>query len=67
MTRISLNGKEQQVPDDALVTDLVTLLDAADRGCAVAINDEVVPRAQWSARRVCDGDRVEILVAVQGG
>lgn len=46
----------------ALVADSVP-----DRaGVAVAVNDEVVPRASWD-RPLADGDRVEIVRAVQGG
>ena len=37
------------------------------RGIAVAINDEVVPRAQWSGREIVAGDRIEVVGAVQGG
>jgi sulfur carrier protein len=36
-------------------------------GVAVAVNDEVVPRRAWSATALADGDRVEVLTAVQGG
>ena len=39
----------------------------APSGVAVALNGTVVPRAQWSATPLADGDRVEVLTAVQGG
>ncbi len=39
----------------------------AGRGCAVALNGVVVPRAQLAARRLADGDVVEVVTAVQGG
>jgi sulfur carrier protein len=34
---------------------------------AAALNEAVVPRGQWPGTRLGDGDRVEILTAVQGG
>jgi len=34
---------------------------------AAALNETVVPRSRWSATVLADGDRVEILTAVQGG
>jgi sulfur carrier protein len=40
---------------------------AGQGGVAVAVNDEVVPRRVWSATALADGDRVEVLTAVQGG
>jgi len=39
----------------------------APRGVAVAVNDMVVPRTQWAARRLAPGDAVEIVRATQGG
>ena len=59
---ITLNGEERAVPPDASVATLVGEPD----GCAVAVNDEVVPRAEH-ARSLRAGDRVEIVRAVQGG
>lgn len=64
---ITLNGKQRDIAAPANVADLVALLTQSNAGCAVALNDEVVPRAEWAARPVADGDRVEVLNAVQGG
>jgi sulfur carrier protein len=36
-------------------------------GVAVAVNATVVPRAQWSAWSLQDGDVVDVVTAVQGG
>jgi sulfur carrier protein len=40
---------------------------ADGRGIAVALNGEVVRRADWPATRLAPGDQVEVLTAVQGG
>lgn len=37
------------------------------RGVAVALNEEVVRRQDWSDIRLHSGDRVEIVTAKQGG
>jgi len=37
------------------------------RRIAVAVERDVVPRSEYARRRLCDGDRVEILEAVGGG
>ena len=37
------------------------------RGVAVAVNDAVVPRADWAARQLQVEDRVVVIAAVQGG
>lgn len=40
---------------------------AERRGVAIAINDEVVPRARWSSRELLEGERVLVIQATQGG
>jgi len=37
------------------------------RGVAVALDGEVVPRSEWTATRLAEGRRVEVLAAIQGG
>jgi sulfur carrier protein len=49
------------------VAELIEALGLAGRKLAVAVNREVVPRAQHRLRRLADGDHVEILEAVGGG
>ena len=39
----------------------------SDRGIAVAVNQEVVPRREWASTPLRPGDRIEIITAVQGG
>jgi sulfur carrier protein len=65
--RVNINGDTDEVPDDATVDDVVTQLGKGRRGLAVAVNDEVVSRSQWSTTRLAENDRVEILTAAQGG
>jgi sulfur carrier protein len=65
--RIRLNGSERDVAAGARVPDLIAMLTSSDAGCAVAVNDEVVPRHEWVTRAIADGDRIEVLTAVQGG
>jgi sulfur carrier protein len=64
---IRLNGDERELATGTSVADVVALLTTTPAGCAVAINDEVVPRQEWADRTLIDGDRVEVLTAVQGG
>ena len=37
------------------------------RGLAVAVDAQVVPRGEWERRALREGDRVEVLTAIQGG
>lgn len=64
-----LNGAPAELPDGALLPDLLALHGhtTGARGVAVALNGAVVPRTEWPAQPLSDGDVVELLVAVQGG
>ena len=67
--RIVLNGEERRLPDGAVVPAAVEATGAAPtgRGIAVAVDGEVVPRREWDQTELSDGQRVEVLQAVQGG
>lgn len=76
---ITLNGTRHVVPEGASITVLVSQVtgrplaasgqaaDGRKLGMAVAHNSEVVPRSQWFATALADGDEVELVTAVQGG
>lgn len=67
--RIIINGQAYELdPATTLADAVAVLLDSPDgRGVAAALDGEVVPRAQWRRTKLSDGDRVELVVAVQGG
>jgi sulfur carrier protein len=64
---IIINGEPSDVAPGATLSELVAHLGAPDRGVAVAVDAEVVPRGAWATFAVADGARVEVLTAVQGG
>ncbi len=65
---ITLNGQPRDRDGATIVELLVDLgVEHRARGVAVAVNGEIVPRAEWTEHRVDSGDRVEALSAMQGG
>jgi sulfur carrier protein len=63
-----INGKDSMLPAASLDELLVTQgIDPATRWLAVAVNGAVVPRGQWSARRLAADDDVEIVRPREGG
>ncbi|MFD4027019.1 sulfur carrier protein ThiS [Streptomyces sp. NPDC058576] len=64
---LSVNGEARTVPAGTDLSALVTALTPAPAGVAAAVNESVVPRGQWAATKLGEGDRVEVLTAVQGG
>lgn len=67
--KLLLNGDPFEIEDHSTVALLIDRVAAAPggRGTAVAINGEVVPRAEWPTAPLREGDRVEVLKAVGGG
>lgn len=64
---IEVNGTLYQVDDGITLDSLLDAVEAPRTGVAVAIDNAVVPRAEWPTTYVRDGAVVEILTAVQGG
>jgi len=65
---VVINGSSCELPGGSRVADAVLLVSpSSSSGVAVAVNDDVVPRSRWLETALADGDRVEILTAVQGG
>jgi sulfur carrier protein len=67
--RIELNGNTVELRAGATLADAVAATGAApeQRGIAVAVDGEVVPRSEWQATAIREGQEVEVLQAVQGG
>ena len=66
---IELNGTPVAVGDSATVAELVERAGAGGdrRGVAVAVDGEVVPRSAWQSTRLSEGQKVEVVGAIQGG
>lgn len=72
-TQVTVNGSQIAFQHDATLVDVVittmTRPDGTlrDRGVAVAVNQEVVPRARWHTTPLRSDDMIEVVTAVQGG
>ncbi|MCH5675497.1 sulfur carrier protein ThiS [Streptomyces gilvus] len=64
---VSVNGEPREFAPGTALDTVVKTLTPAPSGVAAALNETVVPRAQWPSTSLCEGDRVEVLSAVQGG
>ncbi|MGW3915118.1 sulfur carrier protein ThiS [Streptomyces sp. NPDC005070] len=64
---ILVNGERRRIDAGTALDTLVATLTASSSGVAAALNETVVPRAQWPSTALAEGDRVEVLTAVQGG
>lgn len=64
---ITLNGSRHEIADGTTVEQLCSVFSVPERGIAVAMNSEVIPRSGWASTRVLPDAKVEIITAAQGG
>ena len=66
---IVVNGVRRSLPEHSSLLRLLQELGLRPDApaMAVAVNEQVLPRVEWAARRLRPGDRVEIVKPIQGG
>jgi sulfur carrier protein len=67
MITFTVNGKNQSCDTNLNITQLIERLSLGGKKLAIERNGELVPRSQYAASEVVDGDHLEIVVAVGGG
>ncbi|MFP5019507.1 sulfur carrier protein ThiS [Pseudonocardia phyllosphaerae] len=65
--RIVFNGEARDVDGEPTLAEVLAAAGMPERGIAVALDGQVVPRTAWADTRPADGAQVEVLTAVQGG
>ncbi|QIP14601.1 sulfur carrier protein ThiS [Spirosoma aureum] len=65
---VSVNNQSVEMPSAASLGSLLNQLALADqKGIAVAVNNTIVSRMDWSQYILSGNDKVTILQATQGG
>lgn len=67
--RVALNGIERTAPVGSSVETFLCEqgVDPERTGIAVALNDRLVRRSDWTEQILGEGDRLEVITALQGG
>jgi sulfur carrier protein len=66
--QLTINGKARSFDLVQMnVTQLVEQLALIGKRLAIELNGEIVPRSQFEATKLSDGDKLEIVGAVGGG
>ncbi len=64
---ITVNGERLSVPAGASVADLLQRLGVATPRVAVERNRDIVPKAEYAATTLAEGDVYEVVELVGGG
>ena len=68
MSKISVNGKAQEVATPISITDLIKLNDVAQPDMvSIQLNGEFVNRDEFDITQVSDGDELDFLYFMGGG
>lgn len=64
---VYVNGERRALADALSVGELLEALGFVNQRLAVEVNEEIIPRSQYTAHHLKTGDRVEIVRAIGGG
>ena len=65
--KIEINGEFHEFPAPLSLSDLIERLGMKQGRVAVERNRDIVPREQWAATELSEGDQLEIVHFVGGG
>lgn len=64
---IRLNNKSIQIDESISVQQLIDEQNISSKGIAVAINNSVIAKSNWSDTEIKENDNIIIITATQGG
>jgi sulfur carrier protein len=66
---VEVNGRVMELADGAVLSQAVSEAGAEvqTKGVAVAVDGEVVPRSAWQSTQLREGQKIEVVGAIQGG
>ena len=67
MMELLLNGEPHSLPESTDLASLIVSLSLGNQAIAVAVNRQIIRRAQWPEHIVQAGDQVDVVRAIGGG
>lgn len=64
--QLIINGDPFQT-EKTFVAEIMAELNLPASGIAIAINEEVISKSNWSTFKVAENDKILIITATQGG
>lgn len=65
--KIRVNGREMEIDNGLILSELLNNLGISPKGIAVEINREIIPKSQYKNTFVKEEDRIEVVQMVGGG
>lgn len=64
---IIINGKDSSAPNNSTIRNLLKILNINNESIAVAVNQDVIPKAHYDSYVIQNNSSIEIISAVGGG
>ncbi|PWJ41017.1 sulfur carrier protein ThiS [Sediminitomix flava] len=64
---VFINKEKKEVEQPSTLADLVSAQGIPTQGTAVAVNQQIVPKNNWSELQINENDQLTIIRATQGG
>lgn len=65
--QIEVNGEIKEIANPSTLKSVVDTMLTDTKGTAVAVNNSVVPKAEWETCQLNENDKVLLIKATQGG
>lgn len=65
--RIQFNDEPLECTEGTTLSALLAQLEQGKAGAALAVNQTIIPRDQWSSYLLCEGDTILLFQAIAGG
>lgn len=64
--KLLINSEQKQFSGKN-ISELTRSLNMSINGIAIAVNDKVIPKAEWEKSTLKENDKITIIKATQGG
>ena len=65
--QIIVNNKAMEMAEGSTLSTLAEALRLPEKGAAIAVNNQMIPREEWSATSLQEGAQVVVIKAACGG
>lgn len=65
--KLQVNEQVLEIAENCVIEQLLILLNKPLQGCAVAVNQSIISRSQWSEFQLNEGDQISLFQAIAGG
>lgn len=65
--KITLNGEPQKIHSGSSIMDLLSQFNIGNPMTIIEVNEQVVPKENWSNHQIIESDQIEIIQLMGGG